>query len=607
MPEKSEFGEPSFIKKRQNVTGVLPKTGSLGAKSEFLKKPSETNLPAWAGDYELKLLQLTSPNREGYINLKGAWSDLNIYEDMFADCLTANIQIVDGVGLMEHVPIIGEETIEIKVKTPNIKIEREEVGNGPFAGSQNDGLIDLKFRVIKISNLSKLNDGTLTYKLEMVSEEFIMNQKLKVKKTSLDPVTLEPRKVSDVVKSLYKQFFEKGRSRKQRKKIYIEPTKNPTNIIIPNYTPFKAFNFLASRAVSAGKHAVGSSFVFYETIRGFFFISMETLMAGGGQGYTEEIQMAAPGAPTTMEMVYTQPEEPVKEVYTVFPKRLHQPDTAQHENVALEMVAVDEYKFSSNFNVLDNLQKGMYTNTLLTHDLVRMKYNKLEFDMYAEQGVEAILDEETGGVEIKDWGQLAKDANSFTDTFTHLQQQKLCTLNQDALRKKPNNEEALLCFYPTNFGHDTVFSEDIGAEGVIGRGKSALNIIPNRVEQWMQSRLVQSQQMNNIKLSIRAPGLSTRTVGDLIEFRLPTQYPENRPGGATGITETHKYLSGYYLITKLRHHLTSEKYEIEFEAIKDSLVTPIGGGDRAGPGTWEGKDTASALEESGRMKGQSGR
>ena len=33
----------------------------------------------------------------------------------------------------------------------------------------------------------------------------------------------------------------------------------------------------------------------------------------------------------------------------------------------------------------------------------------------------------------------------------------------------------------------------------------------------------------------------------------------------------HKYLSGYYLITKLRHHFTKEKYEIEFEAIKDSL------------------------------------
>ena len=87
--------------------------------------------------------------------------------------------------------------------------------------------------------------------------------------------------------------------------------------------------------------------------------------------------------------------------------------------------------------------------------------------------------------------------------------------------------------------------------------------------------MVQSQQINNIKLSIRAPGLSTRTVGDLIEFKMPTQYLEDRDG----ITPAshHTYLSGYYLITKLRHHFTTEKYEIEFEAIKDALNSQVGG------------------------------
>ena len=100
-----------------------------------------------------------------------------------------------------------------------------------------------------------------------------------------------------MVRSLYRQFFERGRA---SKKIFIEPTKNPTNLIIPNYTPFKAFNFLAGRAVSAGKHAVGSSFIFYENIRGFFFVSLETLMAGGGTGYTAESEEASPE-----ELVYT--------------------------------------------------------------------------------------------------------------------------------------------------------------------------------------------------------------------------------------------------------------------------------------------------------------
>ena len=567
------MADPKVLERRSNTPGITPGSQDSRAKSDFLKNPQEGKIPTWPGDYELKSLVLTSPNREGTVDLRAAWTDFNIYENIFSSSLTANIDIIDGVGLMESVPIIGEETIHIKVQTANLEKKRKLDETGPFAGSNNEGLIDLKFRVVRLSNLNKLNEGIFTYTLYMVSEEYILNQKQKVKTTSLNPVNLEPRKVSDVVQAIYRQFFERGRA---SKKIFIEPTKNPTDLIIPNYTPFKAFNFLASRAVSAGKHAVGSSFVFYETVKGYFFVSLETLMAGGGSGYTQEIKMAAPGAPTTMEMVYTQPEQPIKEVYVVQPKRMNAKD-ANPDNVGIEMVAVDSYSFSSNFDVIQNLQKGMYTNTLLTHDLVRMKYDKLQFDLYnqEEMGAEVIKIEGEGTEieEIKVFAKAAHSAKNFNDTYTHLQKQKLCTPNQDALRKKPEKEEALLCFYPTNFGHDVVFPEDLGAEGVSGTKKSSMNIVPNRVEQWMQSRIVQSQQINNIKLNVRAPGLSTRTVGDLIEFKLPTEYLEDR----TGVTPStnHTYLSGYYLITKLRHHFTSEKYEIEFEGIKDSLVTPI--------------------------------
>ena len=567
MAEKPK--EMVVLEKRSKNQGVSPESADHGTKSEFLKNPDPAKLPTFPGDFELQTLTITSPNRKGYIDLKAAWSDLNIYEDMFSNCLTGNIQITDGVGLMESVPIIGEETINIKIRTAGLKREREEDVTGPFAGSQSEGIIELKLRVIKLSNIVKLNEGTITYKLSLVSEEYILNLKQKVKKTSLDPVSLEPRRVSDVVRSLYRQYFERGRAGIS-KKIFIEPTKNPTNLIIPNYTPFRAFNFLAGRAVSAGKHAVGSSFVFYENIKGFFFISLETLMAGGGTGYSAEAETASPE-----ELVFTAPESPVKETYVVQPKRLRaKGDTAK--NTAIEMTAVDSYQFSSNFDVLENLKKGMYTNTLLTHDLVRMTYDKLQFDYFAEddQGSEVIIDESTGATEIKEYAKAAKDSRTFYDTFTHLEKGGLCTPNQNALRKNSSKEEGLLCFYPTNFGHDVVFKEDLGAEGVKGNVKSALNIVPNRVEQWMQSRLVQSQQINNIKLNIRAPGLSTRTVGDLIEFKLPTEFIEDRSGDTQ--SQQHKYLSGYYLITKLRHHFNNDKYEIEFEAIKDSLKSSVG-------------------------------
>ena len=567
MAGRDGFG--TILDRRKAGTGTATETADHGTKSQFLKKAEQGKVPSYPGDFELQKLTLTSPNRRGFVNLKAAWSDFNIYEDLFGSYLSGNIRIQDGVGLLESVPIIGEETIHIQVKTKGLARERnQQTQPGPFEGSQNEGIINLKFRVVKISNIIKQNDQLQSYQLSFVSEEAILNLKQKVRKSALDPTSLEPRKISDVVSSLYRQFFKKGRI---AKKIFIEPTKNLTNLIIPNQAPFKAFNFLASRAVSAGKHAVGSSFVFYESIRGFFFISMETLMAGGGTGYSTEPESA--NSPN--ELVYTAPEDPVKETYVIQPKRLGaQKDDAK--NVAVEMTAVDSYSFSSNFDVLQNLSKGMYSNRLLTHDLVRMKYDTLDFNLLEPVGEQTLINEATGGTEITEFLTLAADAKNFTDSFTHLGKGKLATEKQDAL----GSPESVISFYPTNFAHDVRFKEDIGSQGVRGQVKSNLNIIPSRVEQWMQSRLVQGQQATNIKLNIRAPGLSTRAVGDLIEFKLPTQYIEDRDGKTQ--SQHHAYLSGYYLITKLRHHFTKEKYEIEFEAIKDSLKVPPGS-DRSTP------------------------
>ena len=560
--------------------GVTPETTDHGTKSEFLKNPKQGQLPSFPGDFELQKLTITSPHKKGDIDLKAAWSDFNIYENLFRNYLTADIQIVDGVGLMESLPIIGEETIHIQVKTKGIVKQRPPETNhpGPFEGSQNEGRLSLKFRVVKIHNITKLNDQMLTYTLNLVSEEAILNLKKKVRKSALDPAqNFEPSTISKLVERLYKQFFQRGRP--DAKKIFIEPTKNNTDLIIPNQTPFKAFNFLASRAVANEKHAVGSSFVFYESIRGFFFISMETLMVGGGLGYrTPEAQGPPSMQQQNVEPVYNRLDDPVKETYVVQPKRLGA-QSNEPKNVAIEMTAVDSYQFSSNFDVLKNLQNGMYANRLLTHDLIRMKYDTLDFNLVNKLALNQKIRTVDGGAEeVKEYQRQAHDAKNISDGFTHVGEGKLATEKQAAL----GSPASKIAFYPTNFNHDNIFKEAIGTAGVHGEPKDDArnNIQPNRVEQWMQSRMVQSQQMNNIKLNIRAPGLSTRMVGDLIEFKLPTQYVEDRDG----ITQSsqHTYLSGYYLITKLRHHFTREKYDIEFEAIKDSLNKSVGK-DRSSP------------------------
>ena len=43
-------------------------------------------------------------------------SELNIYENIFSNHLTGNITLVDGYNIPQKLPIIGEETIECKMR-----------------------------------------------------------------------------------------------------------------------------------------------------------------------------------------------------------------------------------------------------------------------------------------------------------------------------------------------------------------------------------------------------------------------------------------------------------------------------------------------------------
>jgi hypothetical protein len=512
---------------------------------------------------------------------------------MFSSTLTCDISIVDGVGLTEFLPIIGEETLTIKIKTSNLPNQRPaQVGEpsgppgseilefGPFNESENTGFLDLVFTIFKMADRSNpVAGGISTYKLHGVSQEYVDNLKVKVQRSTINEVTGEPQKISNVVRSLYTEYVKpkSKTSADTPKKIFIEPTQNLVNLSLPNLTPFKTFEFLAGRSVSAGQHASGSNFVFFETVTGYHFISIETLMAGGGSGYLKPPDFPAGKNPD--EGSYAFGKNRAKETYTVWPKRMDldvelEDAVLAPERVALEMTSVLSYNFTSNFDVLENLTKGMYANKLMTHDIVRMKFDTIDFS-YLQDQLPDIIVHADGTREERPIKKTVADKKNFSDVFTHLENQELCTSRQSAL----NAPNALVSFYPTNLGHNEIshFKNGVGIKTVKhGEELGPLNIVSNKVEEWLQQRTVQQQQLNNIKLNIRAPGRSSRMVGDVIEFKMPSPSLSMRGGGNE--MEEEKYLSGKYLITKLRHHFSREIYNIEFECIKDSLKATLSGG-----------------------------
>ena len=98
----------------------------------------------------------------------------------------------------------------------------------------------------------------------------------------------------------------------------------------------------------------------------------------------------------------------------------------------------------------------------------------------------------------------------------------------------------------------------------------------NNVESWLLQRQAQVSEFGNIIVTFTVPGNTSRHVGDLIRFEVPSHIPaDSSEIGSVQIG--HQLYSGYYLISKIRHIIRKEKFEMDLELIKNSFAKRIPG------------------------------
>ena len=158
----------------------------------------------------------------------------------------------DGEEVMtavEGLPIVGTETVKVKIE------------------DNNENEIDMKLYINKVTPIKETSKVT-TVSLELVSKEFILNEKIRVN-TRFDG------KISDHVTKIIQDapdYF------KTDKEIDIEETDNNYNFIGNNRKPFYVLNTLSKKAVPSGKLGKSAGFFFWETSEGFHFKSIDTLL-----------------------------------------------------------------------------------------------------------------------------------------------------------------------------------------------------------------------------------------------------------------------------------------------------------------------------------------
>jgi hypothetical protein len=273
-----------------------------------------------AGEIQLDAIELMN-YKEERVDLRFCFSEINIYEDIFANCLSGSIVISESVDLMSSLPIIGEERLLIMYSTPGF-----------------DERIELEFYVYKVTDEVKTNTNARVFILHFMSYEGIIDCNLKISKSIKG-------NVADVATDIISSDVFLG----SNKKILYDKTANDISFVAPYWSPFKILNWLASNAISKD-NPMTSDFLFYETTKGFEFTSLNTLC---------------------------DKEYDVKSSF-------YYSDTDGRSNNFKDLdeaySKIRSYNMDDYLDYLKRIDCGLYKGTLFVHDIINKKFQTRTFD-----------------------------------------------------------------------------------------------------------------------------------------------------------------------------------------------------------------------------------
>lgn len=269
--------------------------------------------------YDFILQKLDFITSQGQtIDLRGIFTDLNIYEDIFANVMSGNLTVTDSTNIFGYIVASGNEFLHIVLDKPGL--------NKP---------IDKQFRVYNRPSIAQSKPTNQMVTLGFCSEELLISKSLVVSKIYSSML------ISDMVKDITSNILKINPT--NFPSTNIETTKGMVDITLPYYNPFQSLNWLASKATSS---YVGASYFFFENQKGFNFKSLQNLM---------DIN------------------QPVA-TYNKSIKNVSASSTPGVSDANLDFYNVDKYSIIKVPDTLDHLISGAYSGKLETLDILRQQF-----------------------------------------------------------------------------------------------------------------------------------------------------------------------------------------------------------------------------------------
>tara|TARA_B100001175_G_scaffold296547_1_gene285561 strand:- start:2576 stop:4009 length:1434 start_codon:yes stop_codon:yes gene_type:complete len=275
----------------------------------------------YAGEFVVEHATIiTSENVE--IDIRKLLLSLDLYEDIYTPAISGVLMIKDPVAMQSTAPLIGQEYLQLKIKTPS-KTD-VEVFN----------FVEDVFSLVGLTNKTNVN-GEQVYTMNMITYEQMKNSRTRVNRV------LEGT-YSDMVKTLMRDDL------KSQKNLHIEPTAGSEKIIPSNLKPIDLIAQFSQESISTENNS--PTYLFYETAKGYHFRSLESMYA----------------------------QEP-KFTYT---ERGNLNRVDGKEQVLEELNTMQQFQVSIGTDTLRSTRDGVYGSTLITHDIFNKRIDKYTYNYH---------------------------------------------------------------------------------------------------------------------------------------------------------------------------------------------------------------------------------
>lgn len=178
---------------------------------------------------------------------------IDIFEGVFDNTISGSITLLETIGLPEYLPIVGVESLGLVFEIDSV------TGGKPKQFSR-------LFRINGLTHQSFPRNEVRVYTLHFTTPEFLTSLSSRISRAFRDMTA------ADAVRNILTQDLQIDAARI----LTNEPTFGTVDATIPNYTPLMAINYFTMLSQTMNKR--NSNFMFFETLDGFHFASLSTLM-----------------------------------------------------------------------------------------------------------------------------------------------------------------------------------------------------------------------------------------------------------------------------------------------------------------------------------------